>query len=57
MEPVGDEQRRDESLYWMELLVEAGIVQADKLDALMKEADELVAITVASINTAKRRSK
>lgn len=51
------EEEADESLYWMELLVEAGIVQADKLDALMKEEDELVAITVASINTAKRRSK
>jgi four helix bundle protein len=51
------EEEADESLYWMELLVEAGIVQSDKLDALMKEADELVAITVASINTAKRKSK
>jgi four helix bundle protein len=51
------EEEADESLYWMELLVEAGIVKSEKLDALMKEADELVAITVASINTAKRRSK
>jgi four helix bundle protein len=51
------EEEADESLYWMELLIEAGIVQSDKLDALMKEADELVAITVASINTAKRKSK
>ena len=51
------EEEADESLYWMELLVEAGIVLSEKLDALMKEADELVAITVASINTAKRRSQ
>jgi four helix bundle protein len=51
------EEEADESLYWMELLVEAGIVKSEKLDALMKETDELVAITVASINTAKRRSK
>jgi four helix bundle protein len=47
------EEEADESLYWMELLVEAGIVKSEKLGALMKEADELVAITVASINTAK----
>jgi four helix bundle protein len=50
------EEEADESLYWMELLVEAGIVEAKKVESLMKEADELVAITVASINTARRRS-
>ena len=49
------EEEADESLYWMELLVEAGTVKAEQLEALMKEADELLAITVASINTAKRR--
>ena len=51
------EEEADESLYWMELLVEAGIVKSEKLGSLMKEADEALAITVASINTAKRRSK
>lgn len=51
------EEEADESLYWMELLVEAGIVKSEKLDSLMKEADEPLAITVASINTAKRRTK
>ncbi|MFQ5340439.1 MAG: four helix bundle protein [Anaerolineae bacterium] len=49
------EEEADESLYWMELLVEADIVKLDRLESLMKEADELLAITVASINTAKRR--
>ena len=51
------EEEADESLYWMELLVEARIVRLDTLESLMKEADELVAITVASIKTAKRRGK
>lgn len=51
------EEEADESSYWMELLVEAEIVKAEKLGSLMKEADELVAITVASINTAKKRRK
>ena len=55
MGTVGGEA--DESLFWMELLVEAEIVKQEKLELLIKEADELVAITVASINTAKRRSK
>ncbi len=45
----------DESLYWMELLVDSGIAKAESLEVLMKEADELLAITVASINTAKKR--
>ena len=46
-------EEADECLYWMELLQEAGIVPADKLKELMKEADELVAIFTASIKIAK----
>lgn len=48
------EEELDESVYWMELLIEAGILPARRLDALMKEADELLAISVSSIKTAKR---
>lgn len=51
------EEEADESLSWMELLVEAEIVKQEKLELLLKEADELVAITVASINTARKRHK
>ena len=51
------EEEADESLFWMELLIEAGIVTPEKLEPLVKEADELLAITVASINTAKKKSK
>jgi hypothetical protein len=39
----------------MELLIEAGIEISIKMDALMKEAGELLAITVASIRTARKR--
>jgi len=49
------EEEADESLFWMELLIESGIVKIEKLESLMKEADELIAITVASINTARRK--
>ncbi len=48
------EEEADESLYWMELLIEARIVEPKKLDPLMKDADELLAITVASIKTARK---
>jgi four helix bundle protein len=51
------EEEPDESLYWMELLIESGIVKSENLDSVMKEADELLAITVASINTAKKHRK
>ena len=48
------EEEADESLYWMELLIETKIMESKKLEPLMKEADELLAITVASIKTAKK---
>ena len=53
---LGDvEEEADETLFWLELLEESGIVPTKRLSALKKEADELVAIIVASINTAKKR--
>jgi four helix bundle protein len=48
------EEEADESLYWMELLIEAGIEVSMKMEALMKEAGELLSITVASIKTARK---
>jgi len=51
------EEEADESIYWMELLIEAGIVKAAKLEPLMDEADEILAITVSSIKTARSRKK
>ena len=49
------EEEADESLYWMELLIEAGIEVSMKMEVLMKEAGELLSITVASIKTARKR--
>ncbi len=48
-------QELDESVYWMELLIDAGIVPARRLQPLMQEADELIAMAVASVRTIKRR--
>jgi len=48
------EEEADESVFWMELLAESGIVKEEKLGPLKQEAEELVAITVASINTARK---
>ena len=49
------EEEADETIYWMELLCGAGVVEAKKLASLKAEADELVAISVASVNTARKR--
>lgn len=48
------EEEADETLFWLELLAESELVTAGKLAAIKQEANELVAITVASIKTARR---
>ena len=47
-------EEADEALYWMELLVDTNLVKKERLRLLLEEANELTAITVASIKTAKR---
>ena len=47
------EEESDESLFWLELTTEAGLISKDKTSALMSEADELTAIFTASRKTAK----
>jgi four helix bundle protein len=49
------EEEADESIYWMELLVEAKLVREHLLSSLMKETGEILAMVVASITTARRR--
>jgi four helix bundle protein len=51
------EEELDESIYWLELLVDSGIVPFDKIALLTKEADELLAIVVSSIRTAKGNNR
>ncbi len=50
------EEEADESMYWMDLLVDAGILVPDRIKTLRKEADELLAMTVASIKTLRKRN-
>ncbi|MEE9295631.1 MAG: four helix bundle protein [Phycisphaerae bacterium] len=51
------EEECDETLYWMELLVESEQVQASLLEGLMKEADAILSLVVASIKTARSRKQ
>ena len=48
-------EEADESEGWLQLLVEADFVTLDKARDLLREADELTAIFVASRKTAERR--
>ena len=47
------EEEADESMYWMELLIESRLVRHDDVADLLDEADQLVAMTVSSIQTAR----
>jgi four helix bundle protein len=46
-------EEADETLFWIELLVESGVARAEKIADLKREASELVSIFVASLRTAK----
>jgi four helix bundle protein len=45
------EEEADESCFWMELIGDHGLVLAEKIASLLKEANELTAIMVASRRT------
>ena len=48
-------EEADESLFWLELMKEAGLVPPERLHPLIQEANELTAIFVASRKTAQKR--
>jgi four helix bundle protein len=48
-------EETDETLYWLELLDETGVLGTEILEPLLKEANELVSIFVATLNKAKSR--
>jgi len=47
-------QELEETVYWLELLVDASLVNESKLCELLREAEELTAIFVSSAKTAKK---
>ena len=51
------EEECDETMYWIEIAIASGCVENEKVESLLVEANELLAITVASIVTAKGREK
>ena len=50
------EEELDETLYWLEMILEAGFLGEGEVAPLSNEGEELLRITVASSRTAKRSS-
>jgi len=49
------EEEADESVFWMELIIESGLMKKELVEPLMQEADEFTAIMVASRKSASIR--
>jgi hypothetical protein len=51
------EEEADESVFWMEFAIDASLVRKERVADLLDEGKQLVAIFVASINTARGRTR
>jgi four helix bundle protein len=51
------EEECDESIFWIEMLVDAEIVKLGRVEKLIDEGNQLTAIFVSSINTARGRKR
>jgi four helix bundle protein len=49
------EEEADETMYWLELLRDAGLVPEARVNELIQEANEIIAMIVASIKTLRMR--
>ncbi|MFH0952770.1 MAG: four helix bundle protein [Verrucomicrobiota bacterium] len=50
------EEEADESAYWLEIIMDSGMMQASLVTPLHREAEELTAIMASSKMTARRNS-
>jgi four helix bundle protein len=49
------EEEADESAFWMELIIESGLMAKNLVEPLMQEANEIVAIMASSRKSAKEQ--
>jgi four helix bundle protein len=47
------EEEADESIYWIELLVDAELIKMNRVGDLLTEGNQILSIVVSSINTAR----
>lgn len=50
-------EEADECGYWLELIVESGILNANRAEKIIKEADQLTAIFVSTIKSARKNRR
>jgi four helix bundle protein len=51
------EEECDEALYWIDVLVELGLTSRKRVEELRAEGNEILAITVSSIKTARKGAR
>jgi four helix bundle protein len=51
------EEECDEALYWIDVLVEVGVASSKRVEQLRTEANEIIAIIVSSIKTARKNAR
>ena len=51
------EEETDESVFWIEMLVDTKLVKRSRVENLLDEGNQLTAIWVTSINTARGRKR
>jgi four helix bundle protein len=51
------EEECDEAQYWIEVLIELGLISAARTAELTADANELLAVVVSSIKTARAKTR
>jgi four helix bundle protein len=51
------EEEADELIYWMELLIDCGLIRKNDISHLLNEGNQILAVTVSSIRTARRKKQ
>jgi len=49
------EEEADESAFWLEIIIDAGLLEKNQVEPLLNEADELTAIMVSSRKSTRKR--
>ena len=50
-------EEADESYFWLEFIIDENLIKSNLVEPLLKEADELTAIFIASRKTARNKDK
>ena len=50
-------EESDESVFWLEMIIETRLLKQALVESLLKEASEITAIMVASVNSSRKNNK